>query len=228
MYNGYTATLYTLARIYDISKQFLRKSAGAAEDDVMTELAHAFALGEAYYILNGSGTAEPYGLLTAFTGAPAAFTTAHTAATTTVVGSVIRAIGVAAAALIGRNRRPEAALLGSEAYGQLVTSGTDTAGFWISGFDGSGTFPSFPPGTPIIHGIPVVVDNSMTGVDLIVGEWSALKVYYGEGYRVDTTDVANTRWDYNLSGFRGELEMGLDARPAVYAGAFQRVADVVA
>jgi hypothetical protein len=28
-------------------------------------------------------------------------------------------------------------------------------------------------------------------------------------------------------GFRGEQEMGLDARPAVFAGAFQFVADVV-
>jgi len=44
---------------------------------------------------------------------------------------------------------------------------------------------------------------------------------------VDSTDIAGTRWDYNLVGFRGEMEMGLDARPAVYAGAFEFIADIV-
>ena len=38
---------------------------------------------------------------------------------------------------------------------------------------------------------------------------------------------AGTRWDTNLTGFRGEEEMGFDARPAVYAGYFQAITDIV-
>ena len=63
--------------------------------------------------------------------------------------------------------------------------------------------------------------------DLIVGEWSALAMYLGQERRIDSSDQAGTRGDYNLTGFRGEEEMGLDARPAAYAGAFQYVADVL-
>jgi hypothetical protein len=60
-YNGYTATLYTLARIHDLSNQFIRKSAGAAEADAMEELREAFRLGVSYYAWNGTGTAMPTG-----------------------------------------------------------------------------------------------------------------------------------------------------------------------
>ena len=61
--------------------------------------------------------------------------------------------------------------------------------------------------------------------DLVVAEWSAFKVYTGEGYRVDSSDVAGSRWDANLTGFRGEEELAFDARPAVYSGAAQYVTD---
>ncbi len=220
VYNGYTATMYTLARIYDIGKQFLRKSAGAAEADVMGELAHAFALGEAYYILQGAGTTEPYGLQTALAGI-GTMTSAFTAAATQA-GSMINAIATAAGALAGRNRVPEAALVSGANYWTLVSQGTDNAGFWLDPTsDRTG-------GTVRVFGVPVYSENQLAGTDdLIVGEFSALKVYHGESYRVDSTDIAGTRWDYNLVGFRGEMEMGLDARPAVYAGAFQFVADIV-
>ena len=102
-YNGYTATMYTLARVHDVSNQFLRQSQGAAEADVMGELATAFALGERYYIISGSGSSEPYGLATAITNAPATFTSAFTAAATQA-GSALSAIATAAGALAGRGR----------------------------------------------------------------------------------------------------------------------------
>jgi HK97 family phage major capsid protein len=220
VYNGYTATMYTLARIYDIGKQFLRKSAGAAEADVMSELAHAFALGEAYYILQGAGTTEPYGLQTALATIPA-MTAAHTAAAT-LLGSAMTAITVASGALAARYRTPEAALVAPAAYWTLVAAGSDAGGFYL---DPTSTTPG---GQLRIFGVPVFPEGQLAGADdMIVGEWSALKVYHGDGYRVDSTDVAGTRWDYNLVGFRGEMEMGLDARPAVFAGAFCFIADIL-
>jgi HK97 family phage major capsid protein len=218
VYNGYTATMYTLARVYDITKQMLRKSAGAAEADVMGELAHGFALGEAYCILQGSGSSEPYGLQTAL-ATIGTMTSAFTAGATNA-GSMLKAVATAAGALAGRNRTPEAALVSAVNYWALLSQGTDNAGFWIDPSGGNATARAW--------GIPIYPENQLLGSDdLIVGEFSALKVYHGDGYRVDSTDIAGTRWDYNLVGFRGEMEMGLDARPAVYAGAFEFVADIV-
>ena len=111
----------------------------------------------------------------------------------------------------------------------MLAQGTDTAGFWFAGSRG-GSPEGINPNTLISpFGVPVYPDaSSLAGSDdLIVGEFSALKVYYGQSYRVDSSDVAGERWDRNLIGFRGEMELGLDARPAVYAGAFQFIADIV-
>ena len=46
VYGSYTATLGTLAKIYDVSAQYLRFSAGSAEQDIMDELSKSFALAE--------------------------------------------------------------------------------------------------------------------------------------------------------------------------------------
>ncbi len=229
VYNGYTATMYTIARVHDISKQFARQSQGAAEQDVLQELSHAFALGEAFYTLQGTGSSQPYGLQTAITNSPATFTSSFSAAAT-LAGSVGAAIAKAAGVLAERNRRPTAAVLSASSYWLMLSQGTDNAGFWFAGSRQGGTPEGINPNTLISpFGVPVYPDaSSMAGTDdLIVGEWSALKVYYGQSYRVDSSDVAGERWDRNLIGFRGEMEIGLDARPAVYAGAFQFIADVV-
>lgn len=227
-YGSYTATMYTMAIIYDLAKQFIRYSNGAAEQDVISELATAFELGKAYYILQGSGSSEPYGVQTAIATAFSAYTTSFTASATTLAGSVGKALATAAGDLAVRNRNPEAALVGAAAYWNMISQGTDTAGFFMA-----------PSGGPLSirvdglgggaspWGIPVYPETQLAGTDdLLVGEWSALEVFYGDTYRVDTSDEAGDRWDKNLVGFRGEQEIGLDARAAVFAGAFQFIADI--
>jgi HK97 family phage major capsid protein len=217
--------MYTLARIYDISKQFLRKSAGAAEADVMEELGSAFARGTAHYIREGSGTSEPYGLQTALATMPQ-WTVAHTPTAATLAGSVARAIAACAGALAQRGRTGGiSAVMSGTAYGEMLQNGADTSGFYLANaVEGS----AFSPGTLVSPwGIPVYVDTDLAADDLIVGQFGSLVLYVGEGYRVDTTDVAGERWDRNLVGFRGEMELGCDARPAVYAGAFCTVADIL-
>lgn len=225
-YNGYTATMYTIARIYDVANQFLKQSRGAAERDVLQELAHAAALGERYYIVEGSGSSEPYGLQTAITNAPSTFVSSHSAATT-LAGSISKAIATAAGALADRDRTPNAAVLKASTYWALASEGTNEAGFFFAPSNGP---EGVRPGTLISpFGIPVFPDSQLTNTDdLIVGDFKALKVYFGDSFRIDSSSVAGTRWDENETGFRGEMEIGLDARPAVYAGAFQRVDDVVA
>lgn len=225
-YGSYTATPYTLAIIYDLAKQFIRYSRGAAEADVRSELAEAFRLGRSYYILQGSGSSEPYGIQTAIGNAFSAYTTSFTASSTTLAGSIAKAIASAAGDLSVRNWPPEAALLGAAAYWNMVSQGTDTAGFFFAPANGP---TAIRPNTLITPwGIPVYAETQLAGTDdLLVGAFSAVELYRSTAYRVDTSDEAGDRWDKNLVGFRGEEEIGLDARAAVFAGAFQFVADIV-
>ena len=231
VYNGYTATMYTLARIYDIGNQFLRQSRGAAERDVLSELAAAFALGESYYIREGSGSSQPFGYTSALTNGPAAFRSTFTPSATTLAGSMAKAIATAAGALAGRGVRPTAAVLSAASYWDMVSQGTDNAGFF---FAPAGGPTQIRPGTLLSpFGLPVYADPAADAEgtaavtdNLVVADWKAWKVYFGESYRVDSSDVANTRWDTNVTGFRGEEEMGFDARPAVYAGFAQMITDI--
>ncbi len=230
-YNGYTATMYTLARIYDVSNQFLRQSRGAAEADVMSELAAAFALGESYYIREGSGSSEPFGYTSALNNAQPAFRSSFTPSSTTLAGSIAKSIATAAGALAGRGVAPTAAVLSAASYWNMVSQGTDNAGFFFAPAVGP---TGIRPGTLVSpFGLPVYADPGAdaTGTaavtdNLIVADWKAFKVFFGDNYRVDTSDSAGNRWDTNLTGFRGEEEMGFDARPAVYAGNAQMIQDV--
>ena len=233
-YNGYTATMYTLARIYDIGNQFLRQSRGAAEADVMSELAAAFAQGESYYVREGSGSNEPFGYTSALNNAQPAFrSTFSSPSDTTVAGSMASAIAVASGALAGRGVTPTAAVMSATSYWNMLRQGSDTAGFWFSTQERSPA--SIRPGTLISpFGIPVYADadadlEATAAVidNLVVADWKAFKLYFGQNYRVDSSDQAGTRWDTNLTGFRGEEEMGFDARPAVYAGYAQMIQDIV-
>jgi len=224
-YDNYTATLYTIARIYDVGNQFLRQSEGAAQTDVLQELGRAAALGEAYYMLSGSGTSEPLGLLTALTSG-ATYVTSHTAAQTTVAGNIASGVAKAAGDLAGRSRTPTAAVMNAADFWITMASGADTAGFYISPNLGA-------PGVNLlgqvsVWGIPLIPDVNMPADSLVVGEWSALKLYVGQGFRIDSSDQAGDRWDKNLTGFRGEEEIGFNASPAVYTGAFQRLIDTKA
>lgn len=225
-YGSYTATPYTLAIIYDLAKQFLRYSRGAAEADVRSELAEAFRLGRSYYILQGSGSSQPYGIQTAIGNAFSAYTTSFTASSTTLAGSIAKAIASAAGDLSVRNWAPEAALVGAAAYWNMISQGTDTAGFFFAPMGGP---TQIRPGTLVSpFGIGVYPETQLAGTDdLLVGAFSAVELYRSSEYRVDTSDEAGDRWDKNLVGFRGEEEIGLDARAAVFAGAFQFVADIV-
>lgn len=227
-YSGYSATLYGLSRIHDMSLEFVRKSAGAAEADAMSELSSAFARGASYYVGQGSGSSEPYGLWTALDNAPATFTTSHTPDADTIAGSAAAAIAKAATAIMGRGRKPNGVVVSPTGYEAILTNGKDEAGFFIAGLQ-QNINNAFVPGTLVSPwGIPVYVDPDFpTEGGMIVGDFSALKVYIGQDFMVDTSTEAGTRWDYGLVGFRGLMELGCDARPAVFAGAFNRVEDIV-
>lgn len=230
-YQGYTATMYTLARIHDVGAQFVRQSAGAAEADVMSELSDAFARGAGCYIGQGTGSSEPFGITGAITAAPFSpnIVTTHTAAANTVAGAVASAIAKAAGALMARDQTPTGAVVSSDVPVELLTNGADNAGFYVAGLGVQGRESPFAPGTLVSPwGVPVYVDSNHPNTDdLWIADWRKFRVYVGQEFRIDSSTEAGTRWDTNLFGFRGEMELGFDARPAVDAGALQTVADVL-
>jgi HK97 family phage major capsid protein len=224
-YANYTATLYTIARIYDLSTRFVRTSAGAAEADVLGELQSAFALGEAYYIYSGAGTTEPTGILTALAAAAPTFDATFTGATT-LVGSVVAGVGAAAAKLATVNRTPSAGVMNAADYWTMFTQGADAAGFYAGGAYRGG-LDITPDGQARIWGIPIYPDNNISSDTLLLGDFKSAKLYVGMGYRVDTSTEAGTRWDNNLIGFRAEEDIAFDARTAVATGNFVRITNLV-
>ncbi len=236
-YGSYTATLGTFAAIYDQGKQYARFSAGAAEMDVIDELSKAAKLGENYAVVAGPGTGSATpgvndptkGLYTSLLGN--VYTTAHTASSSTVAGSAAAALAKAFSALASRSRTPSAAVMDAVSYWTLFSQGSDSAGFWMSDLLGAG-FTIGQNGELRWRGVPVFYDanfdtNTSTTKAAIVGDWKALKFYRGMEFRIDSSDIAGSRWDDNLIGYRGEEEYGVNADTAVAVGAFQLITGII-
>ena len=221
---AYTATLYTLARIFDVGNQLLRQSEGVAEQLVRSRLARAFGLGEDYYALQGSGSSEPYGLLTAIGTTGQYVTTFSSPSDSTVAGSVISAVMTMMGVLANRGADPDGAVLNTADFYEMRRQGSDSAGFWIDPFASVppvGSDDAGPLGLRWRHSPNMPTDSS------VVGEYRSALFIRGQSYRVDVSDQAGTRWDKNETGFRGEEEIAFDARPPVYTGRFQRVINTV-
>ena len=226
---SYTATLYTLAVIYDVGNQLLRQSEGAAEQLVRSRLARQLALGEGYYILAGSGSSEPKGILTSI-GTSGTFVSAFTAGAT-LAGSVATAIATAAGAVADRDRTPTAGVLSPTDFWLMMAQGTDTAGFWMSPTGGPSDIDATVPEVRLF-GLRIFPDGNLRASqanapdDLVVGDFRSAQLFIGEDYRVDVSTEANDRWDKNLTGFRAEEDIAFNADPYVASGFFQRVLDV--
>ena len=226
---NYTATLYTLARIFDVGNQLLRQSEGAAERLVRSKLARAFALGEDFYAIQGTGTDEPYGLLTAL-GTAGTYVTTHTPSASTVAGNWATAVAKLAGVVAQRGAIPDAVVMNSGDYWTSLTAGDPAGpGFFVDAMGGgfnvnaaaAGQTGAGPWGLRLRHSPNMPTDSA------VVGEFSAAVFFRGEGYRVDVSSEAGDRWDKNLTGFRGEEEIAFDARPSVYTGRFQRATNML-
>lgn len=226
----YTATFYTLAQIIDAGNQWLRQTRGQGEKVIRERLGKSIALGESYYILSGSGTSEPKGILTSI-GASGTYVTTHTGTTTTIAGNFATAIAKASAALANRNRVPDGVVMNAGDFWTSLASGADTAGFFVAPEGGVATLDAtgaFSNGAFAMNiwGLPVLADPNMTTDKLVVGQWKGAELYIGDDVRIDSSDVAGDRWDKNETGFRIEEEMAFNADPYVAAGLFQAILDV--
>lgn len=251
-YGSYTATLGTMARIYDVGKQYLRFSAGQAEQDVMDELAKARILGENYYIIAGQGTGtqtpgvnDPtVGVYTAIVAGAAAYTTAFAGASaSTVAGSAAAGIAAGLKAMVARSQIPTACVVSATTYFSILTEGSDNAGFFIGSTPMAGGpalsntamaagFRPLQNGGVSIFEIPVLWDpnldtNTGTSKFGILADWEQFRLYRGTEFRIDTSDQAGTRWDYNLVGFRGEEEIGFNASTGVSVGCAQLITGLI-
>jgi HK97 family phage major capsid protein len=211
---SYTATFYTLARIHDVANQLLRYSAGAAETDVMDRLGKSIGLGEAYYTLQGSGTGEPTGLLTALNTA-GTFDTTKSAPTTTIQTSIAGTVILSLQTLAKRAVKPTAIVLDPESFWDAMLEGVSV--FSVMGALGGNVSSAIPTtgsdGQLRLFNLPFLADPNMPAHTGIVGDFSAARLYTGLGYRVDTSSEAGTRFDCNLTGFRAEEEIAFNATP---------------
>ncbi len=230
--SNYSATFYTLAVIEDAANQWLRQTKGQGEKILRERGAQAIASGEAYYVLQGSGSSEPKGLLTSI-GTSGTFVTTHSSpSVSTVAGNFATAIAKAAADVAGRNRTATGVVMNGSDFWVSLASGADAAGFYLApgGANTIDATGAFNDGTFAmrIWGLPVVVSNQMPTDSLVVGDFKSAQLFIGEDLRIDSSSEAGDRWDKNLTGFRFEEDMAFNADPYVAAGYFQRIVNVMA
>lgn len=212
--------LFPLARIIDVGNQFLRQSEGAAEALVRSKLGRAFGLAEAYYIYSGLGTNnQPNGFLTSLAAASATYATALNSE------SRAAAIGRGISALEARAYTADAVVMHPTDWWELAveTLGASGSGGWalapaLGPANTVSAFQSIP-----LWGIPAYKDLNATVGSALIGEFSSMDLYFGDGYRIDVSSEAGTRFDLNITGFRAEEEIGFNADPYVLTGQVQKV-----
>ncbi len=208
-----TATLYTIARIIDVGNQLLRQSDGVIERLVRSKLGRAMALAEADFIVNGTGTSQPKGLANG------------SGLTSTALSSEPRAatIGRAIGAVEARFHTATAVVVNTADYWELVTEGLGTsyAGGWaIQPAEGAAASQAASPAFNL-WGLPVYRDASVGSGIAYVGAFKEMDLFFGEDFNIRVSDEAANRFDRNITGFRGEEEMGFNADP--YVPLYQKV-----
>lgn len=240
-YGSYSAPLVTFAAIYDIGKQYLRFSAGSAERDVLDELTKAQELAENYEVIAGPGTGTTgsgdacLGVYVSLNATPTWLgvkgAKTGSASNSTVAGSFASACAELMGILAGRNREVSAIVVDHTSFFTALAQGSDNAGFWVDPAGGPTGFTRTASGQLQYFGTPVVYDtnlgsNAATKI-AIAADWKAFKLYRGMEFRIDSSDQAGDRWDKNLVGFRGEMEMGFNAETQVHVGAAQLMTAII-
>jgi HK97 family phage major capsid protein len=217
-----TATLYTIAQIADIGNQLLRQSNGAAERSARRRLAKSIAVREAQYITNGSGSSQPLGFFPAL----AAF--GQVAAFITTLNSEPRlatiARGIAAMESRGVSRDNLVFVVDPVSYWEMASEGLSSySGGWA--VDPAGGAAASPPITSA-WGVPLKSDPNWPAAEVGTGlliDTSEVQIFTGQGFRIDVSSEAGTRFDQNITGFRAEEEFGFNAQPYVRTGRVQKV-----
>ena len=76
---------------------------------------------------------------------------------------------------------------------------------------------------PVDLGRPLYRDANLPVGTALVGAWSDCDIYIGSEFRIDVSSEAGSRFDQNVTGFRGEEEFGFNAEPYVRTGKFVKI-----
>jgi hypothetical protein len=97
------------------------------------------------------------------------------------------------------------------------------AGGWA--VDPAGGAAANPPITSA-WGVPLRADpnwpTAKAGTGLLIDR-SDVQIFTGQEYRIDVSSEAGSRFDQNITGFRGEEEFGFNAEPYVRTGKVQQI-----
>lgn len=216
-----TATLYTIAQIADVGNQLLRQSGGVAEAQAKRRLGDSIGLAESNYIVNGTGSSQPLGILQAIMARGDILANKYALNTESRVSALAGGI----AKLDARGVTPTAIVLNPTDYWTMLkeTLGTSGAGGWA--VDPAAGAASGQP-TTTLWGLPVLRCADLASGTGLVADWTAFDIYLGNDFRIDVSSEAGSRFDQNVTGFRAEEDFGFTAEPAVYTGKVVKVTGI--
>lgn len=205
-----TATLYTYAQIADIGNQLLRQSGGAAEAAARRRLAESFGIAESDAIVNGTGSNQPLGILTAILQFGDIAATKYTLNSETRVAALAGGISK----LDTRGVTPNAVVMNPTDYWEMLTEtlGTSGSGGWAMD-PSNGPFSGAPQMD--VWGIPIYRCPELPAGTALVADWTAFDIWIGQEFRIDVSTEGGNRFDQNVTGFRAEEEFGFNAEPGV-------------
>lgn len=214
-----TATLYTIAQIADIGNQLLRQSEGAAETVARRRLGLSIGQLEAAYVVNGSGSSQPLGILQALLayGDIAKYKYALNSE------SRASALGNGLAKIESNLETADAIVMNPTDFWEMTTEtlGSSGSGGWAMDPVGGATNPRVT-----VWGVPVYRDTTLTAGTALVGNFGACEIYLGQGYTIDVSSEGGNRFDQNVTGFRAEEEFAFNAEPYVRTNKFVKVTGV--
>jgi HK97 family phage major capsid protein len=212
-FNRATATLYTIAQIADIGNQLVRQSGGVAEAQARRRVGDSIGLAESNFIVNGTGSSQPLGILQALL----AFGDVAANKYTLSSESRVSALANGMAKLDARGVTPTAVVMHSTDYWEMVTEtlGSSGSGGWALD-PATGAASSAP--TARVWGVPVYRCADLTVGTALVADSSTFDTYLGNDFRIDVSSEAGSRFDQNVTGFRAEEDFAFNAEPPVRTG----------
>lgn len=215
-FNQATATLYTIAQIADIGNQLLRQSEGAAEQVARRRLGLSIGQREASFIINGTGSSQPLGILQAFLGFGDIAKYKYALSSETRAS----ALGNGLSKLESNFETATAIVMNPTDFWEMTTEtlGSSGSGGWAMDPTGGATTPRVS-----VWGVPVYRDTTLTVGTALVGNFGACDIFLGDGYRIDVSSEAGNRFDQNVTGFRAEEEFAFNAEPYVRTNKFVKV-----
>jgi HK97 family phage major capsid protein len=154
-------------------------------------------LAEGNFIINGTGTNQPLGILQAIL----AFGDIAAHKYTLSSESRVAALGQGMGKLEARGERATGIVMNPTDYWEMAveTLGSSGSGGWA--FDAA-TGPRAAP-VQTVWGIPVYRDVNLSSGTALAGNWADCDIYIGSEFRIDVSSEAGSRFDQNVTGSLG-------------------------